>query len=118
RSPSDIAKQMKLARFFIGWDDLSRAGPAVAKVLALVPSDPEAQLLEARLLLMAQPDDSQPRERALVSLNALKDTLPVAKLLLERTRSEIQFQTQRKADGRFPADASMQPVNASNLDLS
>lgn len=118
QSPHDLAKQVALARFFVGWNDLSRARPAVTKVAELAPGNAETQLLEARLLLLTQPDWLKARERALVGLTKLASTLPIARLLLERTRSEIGFQSQRRADGTFPLDATMPAISVAGLDLS
>ena len=118
QSPRDLAKQTALARFFIGWNDLSRAGPAVAKVAELAPRGADTQLLQGELLLLSRPDWLKARERGLVELAKIADSSPVARLLLERTRSEIAYESQKRPDGAFSLDAKMPEIRVSGLDLA
>lgn len=116
--PRDLAKQMELARFFVGWNDLSRAAPAVTKVAELAPGAPETRLLEARLLLLSQPDELDARKRALPELVALARNVPMARLLAERTRSEIALESQRQPNGLLPQGAVHPAISVPGLDLS
>jgi uncharacterized protein YjbI with pentapeptide repeats len=116
--PRDLAKQTELARFFVGWNDPYRAAPAVAKVAELAPGAAETRLLEARLLLLARGDEPNAYKRALDILTDISNALPIAKLLAERTRSEIVFEAQRQPDRSFPEGATMPGVAVSGLDLS
>lgn len=118
QNPRDLARQVALARFFVGWNDLSRAAPAVAKVAELAPGEPETRLLEARLHLLSQPDKLNALKRGLAELEKLESVLPMARLLSERTRSEIAFDSQRLPNGAFPEGATHQAITVAGLDLS
>ena len=116
--PRDLTKQMELARFFVGWNDPYRAGPAVAKVAELAPGAAETRLLEARLLLLARDDAANAYKRALDTLTGIESVLPIATLLAERTRSEITFEAQRQPNGGFPEGATLPAITVPGLDLS
>jgi len=116
--PRDLAKQMELARFFIGWNDPYRAGPAVAKVAELAPGDAETRLLEARLLLLSQTEELHAYTRALDILTEIESVLPIARLLSERTRSEIAFESQRRPNRSFPEGVTHAAITVAGLDLS
>jgi uncharacterized protein YjbI with pentapeptide repeats len=116
--PHDLAAQLAVARFFVGWQDDFRSAPAVAAALLLAPSDPEARLLKTRLDFLTAGYDVPKLKSAREKFDTLRNADPAARILFEVTDRRIRQESLRTADGAPAEHVELPPSTLKNIDLT